>query len=97
MAGDERLRQREGNGSTSTNACSSINLHVPHINARFGARVRDLRKERQWTQLCMAIHFGIDRSHLSDVERGRKSMTLALVEIVALGFGISVSQLLDRL
>src|SRR5258707_4776414 len=97
MAGDERLRQREGNGSTSTNACSSINLYVPHINARFGARVRDLRKERQWTQLYMAIHFGIDRNHLSDVERGRKSMTLSLVEVVALGFGISVSELLDRL
>ena len=97
MARDEGPRQRKGNGSTSTNACSSINRHVPHINARFGARMRDLRKERQWTQLYMAIHFGIDRSHLSDVERGRKSMTLALVEVVALGFGISVSQLLDRL
>ncbi len=45
----------------------------------------------------MAIHFGIDRSHISDVERGRKSMTLSLVEVVALGFGISVSELLDRL
>jgi hypothetical protein len=50
MAGDERLRQREGNGSTSTNACSSVNRHVPHIDARFGARIRGLRKGRQWTQ-----------------------------------------------
>jgi transcriptional regulator with XRE-family HTH domain len=70
---------------------------MPHIDARFGARMRDLRKERQWTQLYMAIHFGIDRSHLSDVERGRKSMTLSLVEVVALGFEISLSELLDHL
>jgi ribosome-binding protein aMBF1 (putative translation factor) len=97
MARDERLRQREDNRTTSANTCSSINHHVPHIDARFGARVRDLRKERQWTQLYMAVHFGIDRSHISDVERGRKSMTLSLVEVVALGFGISVSELLDRL
>jgi DNA-binding XRE family transcriptional regulator len=97
MARDERLGQREAKESTSTSAHSSINGHVPHIDARFGARVRDLRKERRWTQLYMAIHFGIDRSHISDVERGRKSMTLSLVEVVALGFGISVSKLLERL
>jgi DNA-binding XRE family transcriptional regulator len=96
MARDQRRRQREVNGSTSANACS-IDRYAPHIDARFGARMRDLRKERQWTQLYMAIHFGIDRSHISDVERGRKSMTLSLVEVVALGFGISVSELLDRL
>jgi DNA-binding XRE family transcriptional regulator len=94
---DAGLRRPLNDGSTSTNACSSIDRHVPHIDARFGARLRDLRKERQWTQLYMAIHFGIDRSHISDVERGRKSMTLSLVEVVALGFGISVSELLDRL
>jgi transcriptional regulator with XRE-family HTH domain len=67
------------------------------IDARFGARVRDLRKERQWTQLYMATHFGINRSHLSDVERGRKSMTLSLIAVVALGFEISLSELLDHL
>jgi DNA-binding XRE family transcriptional regulator len=97
MARDESLGQREAYRTPSANACPSINRHVPHIDARFGARVRDLRKERQWTQLYMAIHFGIDRSYISDVERGRKSMTLSLVEVVALGFGISVSELLDRL
>jgi|ERR1700733_4273133 DNA-binding XRE family transcriptional regulator len=85
------------NNSTSTNTCSSLHGHTPHIDARFGARIRELRKERQWTQLYMAIHFGIDRSHISDVERGCKSMTLSLMEVVALGFGISLSELLDRL
>src|SRR5260370_41077590 len=96
MARDERLRQREANRTTSANTCSSINRHVPHIDARFGARVRDLSKERQWTQIYMAIHFGFDRSHISDVERGRKTMTLSLEEVVPLGYGISVSELLDR-
>ena len=96
MVGVERLSQRDGGGFSSTDEYLSINRHVP-IDARFGARVRDLRKERQWTQLYMATHFGIDRSHLSDVERGRKSMTLSLIAVVALGFGISLSELLDHL
>jgi len=96
MTRDERLRQHLGNETTSTKAFSSLDRHVP-IDARFGARVRDLRKERQWTQLYMATHLGIDRSHISDVERGRKSMTLSLMAVVALGFEISLSELLDHL
>ncbi|NUQ28483.1 MAG: helix-turn-helix transcriptional regulator [Acidobacteriaceae bacterium] len=96
MARNESLSQHVANESNSTKAYSSVNRHVP-IDARFGARVRDLRKERQWTQLYMATHLGIDRSHISDVERGRKSMTLSLIAVVALGFEISVSELLDHL
>jgi DNA-binding XRE family transcriptional regulator len=84
------------NGSASTDTSSSSGDAL-HIDARFGARIRELRKERQWTQLYMAIHCGIDRSHISDVERGYKSMTLSLMEVVALGFEISLSELLDRL
>ena len=41
------------------------------VSARFGARLRQLRRERNLTQLRMAIYFGIDRSFISDVERGR--------------------------
>jgi DNA-binding XRE family transcriptional regulator len=96
----ERLKDHLANGISSTNITnidSSVHRHVPHIDARFGVRMRELRKERQWTQLYMATHLGIDRSHLSDVERGRKSMTLSLIQVVALGFGISVAELLDRL
>jgi DNA-binding XRE family transcriptional regulator len=93
----ERRNDHFAQGINSTNIGTSAPCHVPHIDARFGTRMRELRKERQWTQLYMATHLGIDRSHLSDVERGRKSMTLSLIEVVALGFGISVAELLDRL
>jgi serine/threonine protein phosphatase PrpC len=43
------------------------------VSSRFGLRLRELRRERNLTQLRMARDFGIDRSFISDVERGRKS------------------------
>ena len=68
-----------------------------HISSRFGARLRVLRQERQLTQLRMAEDFGIDRSFISDVERGRKSISLSTLEVLALGLNISLSELLKDL
>ena len=67
----------------------------PHrdIGSRFGQRLRELRQERNLTQSQMAKKFGIDRSFISDVERGRKSISLGLLEVVALGLKVSLSDL----
>jgi transcriptional regulator with XRE-family HTH domain len=47
----------------------------------------------------LAEEFGIDRSYISDMERGKKNICLPTLEIVAQGFEISLAQLvrgLDR-
>jgi DNA-binding XRE family transcriptional regulator len=64
------------------------------VSSRFGLRLRELRRERRLTQLRMAVDFGIDRSYISDVERGRKSISLPMLEVVALGLQMSLSDLL---
>jgi transcriptional regulator with XRE-family HTH domain len=45
----------------------------------------------------MAVDFGIDRSFISDVERGRKSISLRMLEVIALGMEVSLSDLLAGL
>jgi DNA-binding XRE family transcriptional regulator len=64
------------------------------ICSRFGRRLRQLRQERSMTQIDVAVHFGIDRTFLSDVERGRKGVCLPTLEVMALGFGMTLSELL---
>ncbi len=64
------------------------------VSSRFGQRLRQMRRERNLTQLRMATSFGIDRSYISDVERGRKSISLPMLEVVALGLRVSLSDLL---
>jgi transcriptional regulator with XRE-family HTH domain len=62
-------------------------------------RLRQLRKNRGWTQVRMAEEFGIDRSYISDMERGKKNVCLPTMEVLAQGFGVSLAQLvrdLDR-
>jgi hypothetical protein len=66
------------------------------ITTRFGERLRKLRVSQNMTQLQMSICFGIDRSYISDVERGRKSISLPTLEVIALGFNITLSELLNE-
>ncbi len=70
------------------------NYYLPKdVSSRFGVRLRQLRQERNLTQLRMAVDFGIDRTFISDVERGRKSISLPMLEILALGLNMSLSEL----
>ena len=64
------------------------------VSSRFGLRLRQLRRDKQMTQLRLAVEFGIDRTFISDVERGRKSISLPMLEVLALGFQVSLSELL---
>jgi transcriptional regulator with XRE-family HTH domain len=67
---------------------------VSSIAARFGLRIRKLRMKRGLSQVEMAHRFGIDRSHISDLERGKKSVCLPMLEVLSKGFEISVSELM---
>lgn len=67
------------------------------VGSRFGVRLRDLRRSHKLTQLDMAISFGIDRSYISDVECGKKGISLATLEVIALGFSMKLSDLLEDL
>ena len=64
------------------------------VSSRFGLRLRQLRRDHNMTQLRMAVDFGIDRTYISDVERGRKSISLPMLEVLALGFELTLSELL---
>ncbi len=65
------------------------------VSIRFGRRLRQLRRDHHMTQLRLATEFGIDRTFISDVERGRKSISLLMLEVLALGFELSLSELLQ--
>jgi transcriptional regulator with XRE-family HTH domain len=44
----------------------------------------------------MAEELGLDRSYLADVERGKRNISILNLEIIAKGFGLSISKLLSR-
>ena len=63
---------------------------------RLGKRLRMLRKQREWTQVYMAEHVGMDRSFISDLENGRKEICIRNLELLATAFGMTISKLMSR-
>jgi transcriptional regulator with XRE-family HTH domain len=67
------------------------------IRVRFGRRLRGLREQRGWTQVELAERLGLDRSYLADIERGHRNVSLVNLDLIAMGFGVTLSRLLSRL
>src|SRR6056300_1218665 len=61
-----------------------------------GQRVRELRKERNWTLEQAAIQAGLARSTLSKIENGQMSPTYDALKKLAQGLSISVPQLFTQ-
>ncbi|MBV7393317.1 helix-turn-helix domain-containing protein [Mameliella sediminis] len=67
---------------------------TPHAEPLdLGQRVRELRKERNWTLEQAARQAGLARSTLSKIENGQMSPTYDALKKLAVGLEISVPQL----
>lgn len=82
---------------------SSTSLYYPQmkknadITARFGQRVRELRKAKDLSQEAFAATCGLDRTYISGIERGRRNVSLRNIEIIAVALGVSISELMNGL
>jgi len=64
------------------------------ISVRLGRRLRKLRHDRGWNQSYLAEISGVGRVHISELENGRREAGLRVLEMLAVSFEISVSELL---
>lgn len=64
---------------------------------KFGKRVRSLRERSGMDITEFAAHSGISRGHLSELEHGKREPGLLMLQDIADGLKISMSQLLRGL
>lgn len=64
------------------------------ILIQFGNRVRELRTKRNWSQEELAEKTGFHRTYIGMVERAERNLSLTNVEVFAITFEMSVSELL---
>ncbi|MEP1093541.1 MAG: helix-turn-helix transcriptional regulator [Cyclobacteriaceae bacterium] len=72
-------------------------LYFVDILNKFGARVRDLRKEKGWSQERMAQLCRFDRTYIGRVERGERNPALKNIEKIAKVFDVPISELMKGL
>ncbi len=60
---------------------------------QLGKRVAYLRKQRGMSQLDLSLSTGISKSHLSDIECGRKNPSVLTLDSLAQGLGVTLEEL----
>jgi transcriptional regulator with XRE-family HTH domain len=68
---------------------------VTTSEANLGARVRDIRKARNWTLKEVSLRTGLAISTISKMERGEISLTFDRFMRLAQGLGMDVGELFD--
>lgn len=66
------------------------------VQTRLGARVRDFRAKRGWTQESLGERAGLSYKFVGEIERGVGNPTVDSVAQLAQAFGIDVSELFRR-
>lgn len=64
---------------------------------RVGRRIKSLRLKKGWMQIDLAVHTGLTRETISNIERGRKEPGLRSLAKIAKAFKMTPSQLLRGL
>ena len=66
------------------------------IRLRFGKVVREIRKERGYSQEKLAMEAGLDRTYIGGLERGERNVSLINIEKLSLALKIPISNLFNR-
>jgi transcriptional regulator with XRE-family HTH domain len=71
--------------------------HRQDILVRFGARVRELRLSKGYSQESFAAKCGLDRTYIGGIERGERNLALRNIENIAKALDMSLSELMRGL
>jgi DNA-binding XRE family transcriptional regulator len=65
------------------------------VRVRFGRRLHELRTSKGYTQMQLAMNAGLDRSFISDIERGVKEPTISTLDMLAVVFIMTLSEMFE--
>lgn len=63
------------------------------ITHKLGIRIKNLRKQLGLSQEKFALSIGMDRTYFASVESGKRNISIINLEKIAIGLGVSLSDL----
>ncbi len=77
-------------------SCSSHKyerINPVSIEFRFGKRIHELRIKRRLPQEVLATRTQVHRNYISDIERGKRNVTLKVIERLAGALEVEIAEL----
>lgn len=63
------------------------------IQEKLGKAIIKLRKEKNISQEVFAFDSGIDRRYMSDIENGKRNISIDIIERISNNLGLKISDL----
>lgn len=68
---------------------------MKNIEIVFGLKIKELRKQKKYTQEQLANLASINISYISQIENGKTKVSLEIMNKLAMAFEIEIDQLFD--
>ncbi len=62
---------------------------------KIGKKVKTLRTQNRWTQEKLGEYTGLDRTYISDIERGVRNPSVKSLEKIAKALKVKISEIID--
>lgn len=66
-----------------------------NIKEKFGAKVKQLREERNFSIEHLADVSHVDRNYLSDIEKGKRNVSIEIIEKLSKGLKVKIQELFN--
>ena len=66
------------------------------IKKRFGKNVRNCRKAKEMTQVEVSSHAGLHQNYLSEIEKGKRNITLEIMQKLAEALNVEVKEFFEE-
>lgn len=67
------------------------------ISIKLGKKVRELRRERGWRQIDLAAHAELSKTHVNELEAGKREVGLNALERLAEALDMKISDLMKAI
>lgn len=68
---------------------------MENIKIKFGLKIKELRKEKSYSQDKLAKLTSIEKSYISNIENGNRNVSLEILNKLAKAFEIKIHQFFD--
>ena len=68
---------------------------MENIKITFGLKIKELRKQKKYSQEQLANLASINKSYISKIETGKTEVSLEIINKLAIAFEIEIDKLFD--
>ena len=72
-----------------------VDLSTMDIKVKIGQRIKELRKNLEISQEALAYQAEVDRTYVTDVENGRRNVSVEILERLIKALNISFAEFFD--